>query len=60
MRKSTVLMVQLMSRSHLVVHLFRTVEDVDHHSHGSAKILSGLSLSSSSRTCGGPTHGQVE
>lgn len=35
--------------SHLVVHLFRTIEDIYHDTHGSAKILCGLSLPCSSR-----------
>ena len=33
--------------SHLVVHLLGAVEDVDHDTQGSAKILSGLSLTGS-------------
>lgn len=45
---------------HLVVHLLRTVEDVYHDAHCSAKLFSGLGLSCTSRPSWGSTHCQVE
>lgn len=45
---------------HLVVHLFRAVEDIHHDAQGASQVFGGLRLSGASRPRGGATHSQME
>lgn len=45
---------------HLVVHLLRAVEDVDHDAEGSAQVLGGLGLPGAGRTGWGSTHNEMQ
>lgn len=46
--------------AHLVVHLLRAVEYIDHDAEGSAQVLGGLGLPCACGPCWSSTHGQVE
>ncbi|CAB1338591.1 unnamed protein product [Coregonus sp. 'balchen'] len=45
---------------HLVIHLLRAVEYIDHDAEGSAQILGGLCLPGTGRTGRSPTHDEME
>lgn len=46
--------------AHLVVHLLRAVEHVDHDAQGSAQVFGGLCLPCACGTCRSAAHGEVE
>lgn len=45
---------------HLVVHLLRAVEDIDHDAEGPAQVLGCLGLPGAGRTGRGPAHNEMQ